>query len=32
MNKYNWKRVNYPSKIDDWERFQKSNEQLFLIF
>ena len=25
MNKYNWKRINYPSKIDVWKTFKKNN-------
>ena len=25
INKYNWKRINYPSKIDDWKTIEKSN-------
>ena len=25
MNKYNWKGINYLSKIDDWKKFEKSN-------
>ena len=25
MNKYNWKKINYPSKIDDWKSFEKNN-------
>ena len=24
-NIYNWKRIKYPSKIDDWKKFQKTN-------
>ena len=24
-NKYNWSRINYPSKIDDWKVFEKIN-------
>ena len=24
MNKYNWNRINYPSKIDDWKTFEKN--------
>ena len=31
INKYNWKKINYPSKIDDWKRFEKI-QQLLLIF
>ena len=23
-NKYNWKGINYPLKIDDWKTFQKN--------
>ena len=25
MNKYNWKEINYPSKIEDWKMLQKNN-------
>ena len=25
INKYNWKYINYPSKIDDWKTFEKNN-------
>ena len=25
MNKYNWKGINYPSKIDDLKSFEKNN-------
>ena len=25
INKYNWERLNYPSKIDDWKTFEKYN-------
>ena len=25
MNKYNWKRMNYPSKICEWKTFEKNN-------
>ena len=25
INKYNWKGVNYPLKIDDWKTFEKNN-------
>ena len=28
INKYNWKRINYPSKIDDWKMFEKSNPNI----
>ena len=32
INKYNWKGINYPLKIDDWESFEKKIQQLLLIF
>ena len=32
MNKNNWKEINYPSKIDDWNRLKKTIQQLLLIF
>ena len=25
INKYNWKGINYPSKIDNWKTFEKNN-------
>ena len=25
LNKYNWKGINYPSKIDDWKKFEINN-------
>ena len=25
LNKYKWKEINYPSKIDDWKTFDKNN-------
>ena len=25
INEYNWKGINYPSKIDDWKTFEKNN-------
>ena len=25
LNKYNWEGMNYPSKKDDWEKFEKNN-------
>ena len=25
LNKYNWKGINYPSKIDDWKTYEKKN-------
>ena len=32
INKYNWKGISYPIKIDDWKAFEKIIQQLFLIF
>ena len=23
ISKYNWEKTNYPSKIDDWKKFEK---------
>ena len=23
INKFNWEKINYPSKIDDWKKFEK---------
>ena len=25
INKYNWQKINYPSKIGDWKTFEKNN-------
>ena len=30
MNKYNWKEISYPSKIDDWKTFEKNNPTIAL--
>ena len=30
MNKYNWEKINYPSKIDDWKTFEKNNPTIAL--
>ena len=30
INKYNWKGINYPSKIDDWKTFKKNNPKISL--
>ena len=30
LNKYNWKGINYPSKIDDWKTFEKNNPTIAL--
>ena len=32
MNKYNWKEINYPLKIDYWKRLRKIVQQLLLTF
>ena len=30
INKYNWKGINYPSKVDDWKTFEKNNSTIAL--
>ena len=30
INKYNWKGINYPTKIDDWKTFEKNNPTIAL--
>ena len=30
LNKYNWKAINCPSKMDDWKMFEKSNPTIAL--
>ena len=30
INKYNWKGINYPSKVDDWKTFEKNNPTIGL--
>ena len=30
INKYKWKGINYPSKIEDWERFERNNPTIAL--
>ena len=30
INKYGWKRIHYPSKIDDWKTFEKINPTIAL--
>ena len=30
INKHNWKKINYPSKIDDWKTFEKNNPTTIL--
>ena len=32
INKYNCKRINYLSKIDDWKTYEKNNPTMLLIF
>ena len=32
INKYNWKGINYPAKMDDWKSLKKIIQQLLLIF
>ena len=30
MNKYNWKGINYPWKIDDWKTLEKNSPAIAL--
>ena len=30
INKYKWKAIKYPSKIDDWKTFEKNNPTVTL--
>ena len=30
INKYNWKGINYSSKLDDWKTFEKNNVTIAL--
>ena len=30
INKYNWEGIIYPSKLDDWKRFEKNNSAIAL--
>ena len=30
INKYKWKDISYPSKIDDWKTFEKNNPTIGL--
>ena len=25
INKYKWEEISYPSKLDDWKKFEKNN-------
>ena len=31
INKYKWKRMNCPSKTDDWKTFEKNNSTIFSL-
>ena len=30
INKYNWKGIYYPSKLDEWKTFEKNNQRIAL--
>ena len=30
INKYNWEKISYLSKIDDWKTFEKNNSTIVL--
>ena len=30
VNKYNWRGINYPSRIDDWKAFEKNDLKISL--
>ena len=30
INKYNWRGINYPWKVDDWKTFEKNNAAIAL--
>ena len=30
IDKYNWQKINYPSKIDDWKTFEQNNPTIAL--
>ena len=30
ISEYNWDKINYPSKIDDWKMFEKNNPTIAL--
>ena len=30
INRYDWKRINYSSRKDDWKKFKKNNPTIFL--
>ena len=30
INKYNWDKINYPSKIDNWKMFEKNDQTVAL--
>ena len=31
INKFSWKKINYPSKKDDWKRFEKNNSLMLSV-
>ena len=32
LDNYNWEGINYPSKKDDWKKFEKNDQRLLLMF
>ena len=30
INRYNWERIGYPSKIDEWKTFERNNSTIAL--
>ena len=30
INNYNWKNIDFPSERNDWERFERSNDDIAL--
>ena len=32
INKYNWDKIKYPSKIDYWKKFERNNQSIVLNF
>ena len=32
VNKYKWKGINYPSKMDDWKMFEKNNCYHYFVY
>ena len=31
INKHDWNRLNYPSRKDDWKKFEKNNPKKMLL-